>query len=42
MGGVVRFFPVQQICGSLGNVCLGWSLWDGEQASWPPRHLSGP
>lgn len=36
------FFPVPQVCGSLGNVCLGWSLGDGEQASWPPRHLSGP
>lgn len=33
MGGVVSFFPGQQKCGFLGSVCLGWSVWDQEQAS---------
>lgn len=32
MGGVVSFFPIQK-CGFLGNVCLGWDIWDQEQAS---------
>lgn len=38
MGGVVSFFPVLQKCGSLGNVCLGWSVWGESRLPAP----SGP